>query len=72
MKKIKFALGDERWGYQMRATCKISGQTTSSVFNMLFVRDGKFVIYANAMSMDASAPSIPKSIDLTKLALKSV
>jgi hypothetical protein len=71
-KKIKFTLGDERWGYQMRSTCRISGQTTSSVFNMLFVRDGKFVVYANAMSLDASAPSIPKSIDLTALALKSV
>jgi hypothetical protein len=72
MKKLKFTLGDERWGYQMRSTCRISGQTTSSVFNMLFVRDGKFVVYANAMSLDASAPSIPKSIDLTALALKSV
>ena len=72
MKKLKFSLGDERWGYQMRSTCRISGQTTSSVFNMLFVRDGKYVVYANAMSLDASAPSIPKSVDLTALALKSV
>lgn len=72
MKKLKFALGDERWGYQMRSTCRISGQTTSSVFNTLFVRQGKYVVYASAMSMDASAPSIPKSIDLTALALKSV
>ena len=71
MTKIKFALGDERWGYQMRATCQIAGQTTSSVFNMLFVRKGKFIVYATAMSMDTSAPSIPKSIDLTALALKS-
>ena len=72
MTKIKFALGDERWGYQMRSTCRIAGQTSSSVFNILFVRKGKFIVYANAMSMDASAPSIPKSIDLTALALKSV
>jgi hypothetical protein len=72
LKKLKFKLGDERWGYQMRSTCRIAGQTTSSVFNMLFARDGKFVVYANAMSLDASAPSIPKSIDLTALALKSV
>jgi hypothetical protein len=72
MKKIKFKLGDERWGYQYRATCKSGDQTTSSVFNTLFVRKGKFVVYANAMSMDSSAPSIPKSIDLTELALKSV
>ena len=37
---------------------------------MLFVRDGKFVIYANVMSIDGSAPSIKKSIDLTALALE--
>jgi hypothetical protein len=72
MKKIKFKLGDERWGYQYRSTCRSGGQTTSSVFNTLFVRKGKFIVYANAMSMDASAPSIPKSVDLTALALKSV
>ncbi|MGY2701952.1 hypothetical protein [Nocardioides sp. HB32] len=72
MKKIKFSLGDERWGYQYRSTCKNGDQTTSSVFNMLFARKGKFIVYATAMSMDSSAPSIPKSIDLTGLALKSV
>ena len=72
MKKIKFKLGDERWGYQYRSTCRSGGQTTSSVFNTLFVRKGKFIVYASAMSMDSSAPSIPKSVDLTGLALKSV
>ncbi len=72
MKKIKFKLGDERWGYQYRSTCRSGGQTTSSVFNTLFVRKGKFIVYASAMSMDSSAPSIPKSVDLTALALKSV
>jgi hypothetical protein len=72
MKKIRFKLGDERWGYQYRSTCRSGGQTTSSVFNTLFVRKGRFIVYANAMSMDSSAPSIPKSVDLTALALKSV
>jgi hypothetical protein len=72
IKKIKFELGDERWGYQYRSTCKNGDQTTSSVFNMLFSRQGKFIVYTTAMSMDATAPSIPKSIDLTELALKSV
>ena len=72
MKKIKFKLGNERWGYQYRSTCRNGDQTTSSVFNTLFVRKGRFIVYANAMSMDSSAPSIPKSIDLTGLALKSV
>lgn len=72
MKKIKFKLGDERYGYQFRSTCKIGGQTTSSVINTLFVRKGAEIVYANVMSMDASAPSIPKSIDFTDLALKNV
>jgi hypothetical protein len=72
MKKIKFTLGDERWGYQYRSTCKDGDQTTSSVFNTLFARKGRFIVYANAMSMDTSAPSIPKSVQLTALALKSV
>ncbi|MCB8954925.1 MAG: hypothetical protein H6529_00400 [Nocardioides sp.] len=69
MKKIKFSLGDERWGYQYRSTCRSGGQTSSSVINSLFVRQGKFIVYTMAMSMDASAPSIPKSIDLTDLAV---
>jgi hypothetical protein len=68
MKKLKFTLGDERWGYQMKSICPDS----SSVMNMLFARKGKFIVYANAMSMDATAPSIPSSIDLTKLALDTV
>ena len=72
MKKIRFALGDERWGYQMKATCRTSGHTSSSVMNTLFARDGQYVVYANVMSMDASAPSIPKSVALTKKALEVV
>jgi hypothetical protein len=72
MKKIRFRLGNERWGYQMRSTCTISGQRTSSVLNMLFARKGRFIVYTGAMSMDATAPSIPKSIKLTAVALKSV
>ncbi|MBZ5739807.1 hypothetical protein [Nocardioides mangrovi] len=72
MKKIRFSLGDERWGYQMRSTCRISGQTSSSVLNMLFARQGRYVVYANAMSFDASAPSIPSSVKLTKKALAVV
>ena len=72
MKKIKFTLGDERWGYQMRSTCKTGTQTTTMVFNSLFARQGKFIVYTSAMSMDATAPSIPLSIDMTELALKTV
>jgi hypothetical protein len=72
MKKIAFKLGDERWGYQIKSTCTIAGQATSSVINSLFVRDGKYVVYTSAMSMDATAPSIPKSVQFTKLALTTV
>lgn len=72
MKKIKFSLGDEHWGYQMKSTCKAGDQTTSMVFNTMFARKGKFIVYTSAMSMDASAPSIPKSIEMTDLALKTV
>ena len=71
-KKIGFKLGNERWGYQIRSTCTIAGQTTSSVFNSLFARKGRFIVYTSAMSMDATAPSIPKSIQLTAAALKAV
>ncbi|MDF1603340.1 hypothetical protein [Nocardioides sp. YIM 152315] len=72
MKKIAFKLGDERYGYQFRSTCTISGQPSTSVMNTLFVRDGKYVVFANAMSMDATAPSIPKSVEFTRLALRTV
>lgn len=68
MKKIAFQLGDERYGYQFKMKCEDS----SSVINTLFTRKGQFIVYANVMSMDASAPSIPKSVDLTELALKTV
>ena len=68
MKKIAFSLGNERWGYQMKSSCP----DNSSVMNMLFARKGKFIVYANVMSMDATAPSIPASINLTKLALTKV
>ncbi|GAA1760953.1 hypothetical protein GCM10009795_004240 [Nocardioides hankookensis] len=72
MKKIKFNLGNERWGYQTKSTCTMAGVTSTSVFNSLFARQGKFIVYTGAMSMDATAPSIPASISMTKLALKTV
>jgi hypothetical protein len=72
MKKIAFDLGEERWGYQYKMKCTKAGETTHSVMNTLFSRKGKFIVYANVMSMDASAPSIPKSVDLTELAMKVV
>jgi hypothetical protein len=67
MSKIKFKLGDERWGYKSQVT--VNGQTIIS--DTLFVRDGKFVVYASAMSMDGRAPSVPRAIQLTKVALQA-
>lgn len=72
MKKIGFKLGDERWGYQMKAACTIAGQATTMVSNSLFVRQGKYVVYTGATSMNQTAPSIPKSVEFTKLALTTV
>lgn len=66
--RIRFKLGDERWGYQTRLT--MSGQTVIS--NMLFVRKGKFIVYTGAMAMDGTAPSVPQSVQFTKVALSSV
>lgn len=66
--RIRFKLGDERWGYKSQIS--VSGQTVIS--DTLFVRDGKYVVYASAFSVDGVAPSVPKAIQLTKLALRSV
>ena len=64
---IRFKLGDERWGY--KATVTMSGRTFIS--DTLFVRAGRFVVFASATSMDGTAPSVPKAIQLTKVALKA-
>lgn len=66
--KIKFRLGDERWGYKTQVST--GGRTLIS--DTLFVRKGRFVVYASAMSTDGVAPSVPKAIQLTKLSLTSV
>lgn len=68
LKRIRFTLGDERWGYQ--STMTVSGRTFIS--DMLFVRDGRYVVYASAMSTDGHAPSVPKAIQLTRSALGAV
>ena len=71
-RKIAFKLGNERRGHQIRSTCEVAGQKSTSVMNLLFARKGRFIVYANAMSMDATAPSIPRSVQLTAKALKTV
>lgn len=69
IKKISFKLGAQRWGYQVTWTSEDS--TTSA--NALFVRKGKDVVSVVTMSLEGdTAPSVPKAIDLTRLALKTV
>ena len=66
--RIKFKLGDERWGFKSQVS--LSGQTVIS--DTLFVRAGKYVVYVSTTSMDGTAPSVPRAVQLTRLALKSV
>ncbi|HTW17222.1 MAG TPA: hypothetical protein VMF51_18980 [Nocardioides sp.] len=67
IKKIKFRLGDERWGYT--ATVTMAGE--KSVSHSLLVREGKYIVSASAMSLDGKAPNTKKAIKLTGLALKT-
>jgi len=68
LKKIRVDLGAESWGYQVTwATKKASNFATA-----LFVRKGNRVISVFNMAVAGStAPSIPKSIDLARLAMKT-
>lgn len=67
VKKIRFKLGDERWGWTITSTT--SGQT--SVMHSLLVRDGRFVVSAGAMALDGGTPVVKKAIQLTALTLKT-
>jgi hypothetical protein len=67
MKKIRFTLGNERWGYQVKVVTK----QLTTISNTLFVRKGRYVVYTGATSMDGVAPSIPKSVQFTKTALRA-
>ena len=44
MKKIKFSLGDERWGLPVPLHLPQRRRQTSSSVNSLFVRQGKFIV----------------------------
>lgn len=65
--RIRFKLGNERWGYQTTVT--YDGQTVIS--DNLFVRAGRFIVLTSAMSTDGNAPSVPKAVQLTKISLKA-
>jgi hypothetical protein len=69
-KKIKAKLGAERWGYQL--TWK--SETSKTTMNAMFVRQGKDVVTVVSMPIGetGSAPSIPKTVALTRLALKTL
>lgn len=67
-KKIRFRLGSERSGLQMRLGTK----KNPLIMNVLDVRSGKRLVSVTIMSTTGkAAPSIAKSVDLTRLALKT-
>jgi hypothetical protein len=69
MKKIRFRLGDERWGFQVAM-----GTKKAPLFaNLLVARSGKRVVVVTSVSLTGkTAPSTAKSVDLTRLALKTL
>jgi hypothetical protein len=68
MKKIRFKLGSERWGFQIR----MGSKKDPLVANALFIRAGAKVVGVTSMSMTGkTAPSIPKTIAVARLALKT-
>ncbi len=68
MKKIHFKLGSERWGLQV----KMGPKKDPMVVNALFVRVGAKIVGVTSMSMTGkTAPSIAKTVELTRLALKT-
>jgi len=67
IKKIRFRLGDERWGHTVTAT--FSGQ--KMVSHSLLVRDGKYIVTAGVTATDGKTPNTKKAIKLTGLALKT-
>ncbi|GAA4736319.1 hypothetical protein GCM10023350_20200 [Nocardioides endophyticus] len=69
MKKIRFKLGSERWGFQVRTAIK----KDPLIGNVLFFRTGAKIVGVMSMSMTGkTAPSIPKTIAVARLALKTV
>lgn len=68
LKKLKFKLGEERAGFQIRM-----GPETPITANVLLIRSGRSVLTVNSMSMQGKgAPAVPLTIKLARLALKTV
>lgn len=67
IKKIRFKLGDERWGYTVTA----SMADVTTVSHSLLVRAGKVVVSTGAMSMDGAAPDVARAVKLTAVALRT-
>lgn len=67
VKKLKFKLGDESWGYTVTTT--FSG--TTSVSQSLLARKGKIIITVGASAMDGGTPSAKQATKLAKLTLKT-
>ena len=67
MKKIRFKLGSERWGFQVR----MGPKTDPMIMNVLVVRSGKRIVATTSVSFTGKAsPSTAKTIALARLAVK--
>ncbi|GAA4711346.1 hypothetical protein [Nocardioides conyzicola] len=68
IKAIRFKLAGQHWGYRLTWTTK----KATTIMNLLYVRRGALVINAATMSMEGDdAPSVPKTVALTRLALRT-
>lgn len=68
MKKIRFKLGSERWGFQVR----MGPKTAPMIGNLLVVRSGKRIVAVTSVSFTGKAgPSTAKTIALARLAVKT-
>ncbi|MEP9363814.1 hypothetical protein ABLE68_12675 [Nocardioides sp. CN2-186] len=66
---IPFRVDGQHWGYRFRWTTK--GSIT--IVNALFARTGRTVVSVMSMSLEGrKAPSTPKTIDLMRLALRTL
>lgn len=66
-KPIRFRLGAQHAGY--RATAAVAGMRMN--MNVLAVRAGRHVVFVMTMSLTKAAPSIAKTVDVARLALRT-
>lgn len=67
VKKLKVKLGDTSTGY----TVTVKTDDATYINNMILVRKGKHIVMALVSSMDGVVPSVKKTVEVTKLALKT-